>query len=317
MKGFTVTRVERDKIGRTVHVKLAGGRTAAEVQRLASNLDALFEARVGGVRVQADPAAAHLVQLRVLPKDPLERSIAWPGPAAGSIADPVPLGVDEQGQVVRVNLLGQHVLVAGVTGSGKSTVCEVLVRSLLAMDDVAVWLVDCKPGGVEFGRFRKQAARFASEPTDVVQLLTAARDEITERGRVMSENGLQAYPVSTERRALVVVIDELAELPAEGKAIVDSIVRLGRAMRVGIVCATQRPSASALGELGGNLRSQLTCTIGLRVRTPAESRIVFGEAAQADGWRADRLTVRGSFLLKDDDHGEPIPARAFWPGGAA
>ena len=47
LKGSTVTRVERDKIGRTVHVKLAGGRTAAEVRRLASNLDALFEARVG------------------------------------------------------------------------------------------------------------------------------------------------------------------------------------------------------------------------------------------------------------------------------
>ena len=313
LKGSTVTKVERDQLGRTVHVTLAGARTASELHRLTPHLDALFEARVGAVRVQADPGAAHRAVLRVLPKDSLEATIPWPGPRAQHIEEPVPLGVDESGRVIAVRLLGGHILIAGISGAGKSTVLEVLVRSLMAMDDVAIWGIDRKQG-MELGPWRKRMARFDVEDGETVQLLTDARAEIDARGKEMAADELRQWPVSPERKAVVLLIDELARVSAEGKQVLADIVAQGRASAVIAVMATQYPSTDTFGPLGGTVRSQLGCTIGLKVRTAADDRVVFGEQATAEGWAPHRLSGKGGFLIRDDDHPEPIPARAFWPG---
>lgn len=311
LRGSTAKVTAQDEHGFTVEVTLAGGRTAKDVQGIESNLESVFHADRGTLTVL--PArAAHQVLLRFMTKDPLEKSVPWPGPEARSIKDPIPLGVDEHGQPVSVNLLGQHALVAGQTGAGKSTVGEVLLRSLLAMDDVRVWGVD--PKMVEQARFRKELARFATEPDEIVQLLAAAREEIRERRRVMADNGLTTWPTSPERPAIVVLVDELAEVPDDGKLIIDSIVRLGRAMRVQVVACTQHPSVKTFGELGGSLRSQLSLTIGLRC-TSGEARMIFGDQAQQEGWGL-LMGPPGALMLRDADHREPVRIRAYWPGGA-
>ena len=162
------------------------------------------------------------------------------------------------------------------------------------MQDVEVWGVDAKPGGVELSRWRKQMGRFATEHEEIVQLLGDAREEITTRGQLMAANGLQTYPVSPERKALVVLVDELAEIPPEAKVILDSIVRMGRAMAVILVCATQRPSASALGELGGNLsaRSRRPSGSGSGRRPSRESSSVRRPRPTAGGLIACRRRSR-------------------------
>lgn len=311
LRGSTARVAAQDEHGFTVAVELAGGRTAKDVQGVESNLESVFRVPTGSLRVLPDKAAAHRVLLRFTTKDPLERSVSWPGPEARSITQPVPLGVDEHGSVVKVNLIGQHGLVAGQTGAGKSTVAEVLLRSLLAMDDVEVWGVD--PKMVEQSRFRKELARFATEPDEICQLLAAAKAEIRERRHMMAENELTTWPTSPERPAIVVLIDELAEVPDDGKLLIDSIVRTGRAMRVQVIAATQHPSVKTFGELGGSLRSQLSLTIGLR-STASEARMIFGESAQAEGWGL-LMGPPGSLMLRDAEHPEPVRIRAYWPGG--
>lgn len=316
LQGSVVTKVERDKLGESIYLKLGGARTAGELQGHTDHLDALFEARPGAVRVVGDPEAANRAVLRVLVKDPLQATVAYPGPTAKHIADPIPIGVDERGETVSVTLRERRVLVAGESGRGKSTILEVLIRAVQAMDDAVLWLVDCKPGGVELGRWREHAVRFATQPEDVTRLLIAARELMDERGAEMGPNQLQNWPASPERPCVVIVIDELAEMPDAAKVALDSIVRMGRGYGLVVIAATQRPSVKALGDEGGSLRSQMSTTIGLGVRTPDESKIVFGSGAQAQGWAADRLRVRGTFLLRDDEHEVPVVARAYWPGGA-
>lgn len=313
LRGSSAKVAARDEHGFTVAVELAGGRTARDVQGIESNLESVFRVDRETLRVLPDKSA-HRVLLRFMVRDPLDKSVPWPGPTARSIKDAVPLGVDENGKVVELHLEGQHVLIAGTTGAGKSTVgAGIILPSLLAMEDVEVWGVDPKMG-VELGRFRKELGRLATEPDDIVQLLAAARQEIKARGDMMSENGLQTWPTSRERKALIVLVDEMAEVSDDGKILIDGLVRLGRAMRVQVIGCTQHPSVRTFGELGGSLRSQLGVTIGLK-STASEARMIFGESAQAEGWGL-LMGPPGSLMVRDSEHTSPVRVRAYWPGGA-
>lgn len=312
LKGSTATVVGHDRNGFAIRCSLVGGRTSGDVQKLTDNLESVFRTRPGALRVIADRDAAHQVLLRFTTQDPLEAVVDWPGPDAGHLRDPVGLGVDEHGALVRVQLLDRLVLVAGQRGRGKSTVLGVLTAALIAMHDVEVWGVD--PKGSDLIQFEGRMPRLAVEPQDVLELLQAAEEEMEARKAVMRSKRVANYPISEERPALVIVVDELAEVTDEAKAMVEHVARLGRARRVQLVLATQRPDVASLGDAGGALRSHVTTTIGLGVRTPEESRLVFGSAAAAAGWDASRLRIKGTFLLRDDEHDEPTVARCFWPG---
>ena len=67
--------------------------------------------------------------------------------------------------------------------------------------------------------------------------------------------------------ALVIIIDEYAELADEAPDAMsdtDSIARLGRAVAVTLIAATQRPTQKAMGQ--GAVRSQMDLRICFRVR---------------------------------------------------
>jgi DNA segregation ATPase FtsK/SpoIIIE, S-DNA-T family len=111
---------------------------------------------------------------------------------------------------------------------------------------------------------------------------------------------------------LVLVVDEFAEL-SESMMKLDRLARLGRALGIQLVLATQRPSAQALGEKGTELRSQVDAVVAMRVGRPEEGNVVLGQGRLSEGWRPDRLKAKGEFLIAspEDDHDRPRRARAF------
>ena len=163
-------------------------------------------------------------------------------------------------------LLRRHALFGGATGSGKSGGLNVLMGNLTACADVVIWAIDLKRG-MELGPWASCIARLATTPAE-------ARDPARRRGgrpggprRVARRAGQRVWEPSPDLPALVIIVDEYAELAdaaPEATGDADSIARRGRAVAVTLIAATQRPTQKAMGQ--GALRSQMDVRICFRVR---------------------------------------------------
>ena len=89
----------------------------------------------------------------------------------------------------------------------------------------------------------------------------------------------------------------------------DSIARLGRALAVTLVAATQRPTQKAMGQ--GAVRSQMDLRICFRVREPRDVDLVLGQGMLKAGWNAHKLNAPGKFLISAPEHDVPRNARAY------
>jgi S-DNA-T family DNA segregation ATPase FtsK/SpoIIIE len=110
----------------------------------------------------------------------------------------------------------------------------------------------------------------------------------------------------------VIIIDEYAELTddaADAIPYADSIARLGRAVAVTLVAATQRPTQKAMGQ--GAVRSQMDTRICFRVRERKDVDLVLGQGMLAAGWHAHTLNAPGKFLVSAPEHTTPKRARGY------
>ena len=153
----------------------------------------------------------------------------------------------------------QHVLVAGKTGSGKSTLFHVMITNLAlhcSPDEVEFYLVDFKKG-VEFkcyGAKRLPHARVVAMESDRefgLSVLHRVDDELRRRGEMFRKHGSQ--DLAGYRKAsgealprTLLMIDEFQELFTEDDAVaqtasllLDRIVRQGRAFGIHVILGSQ------------------------------------------------------------------------------
>ncbi len=79
----------------------------------------------------------------------------------------------------------------------------------------------------------------------------------------------------------MIIVDEYGEMPEEAHGYADSVARLGRAVAVSLLAATQRPSQEAMGN--GAVRSQMDIRICLRVRERRDVDLILGQGALKAG----------------------------------
>jgi S-DNA-T family DNA segregation ATPase FtsK/SpoIIIE len=89
----------------------------------------------------------------------------------------------------------------------------------------------------------------------------------------------------------------------------DAIARLGRALAVTLIAATQRPTQKAMGQ--GAVRSQMDTRICFRVRERKDVDLVLGQGMLSAGWHAHTLDAPGKFLVSAPEHTTPKRARAY------
>jgi hypothetical protein len=89
----------------------------------------------------------------------------------------------------------------------------------------------------------------------------------------------------------------------------DSIARLGRAVAVTLIAATQRPTQKAMGQ--GAVRSQMDLRICFRVREMRDVDLILGQGMLRAGWDAHNLDAPGKFLVSAPGHATPKRARAY------
>lgn len=313
LAGSRVVSSSADGIGVTLRVRLRPGQGLGDVLNKLEGIESALRVRPGSMRANRDHRRADRVLLRAVVKDRLGKPVPWPGPSITSIRDPLELGLFEDGEPIKLRILGKHVLIGGETGGGKSGVLRVFLGNLAACQDVAIWGIDMKQG-VELSLWKKSLGRLATTNEEAKDLLEAAFRVLEARGRWITAHEVDTWNVA-DGPALVVVVDELAELDSEALELADRIARLGRAARVQLLLATQSPTQKTLGE--GSLRKQLGVRIALRVAEAGETNVILGQGQSSKGWRAERLGPPGSLLIWSEEHKHPRPGRAYFTDGLA
>jgi DNA segregation ATPase FtsK/SpoIIIE, S-DNA-T family len=184
-----------------------------------------------------------------------------------------------------------HLLIAGETGSGKSTFLRQFITGLyLNNPDTAFLLVDLK-GGLEFSPFRglPRLNIMADLDSAITGILTF-ESEMDRRFRLIEGTqcrDIEAYNEMHRGKPLnrhLVVIDEVAELFLTGlsrsdggleksKGILNRVARQGRAIGIHLVVATQRPDTRSLDS---QIKANLTGVLCFPMVNDASSINVIG-----------------------------------------
>ncbi|MGZ9931716.1 plasmid transfer protein TraB [Streptomyces sp. NC-S4] len=154
--GLAKTQVLRTEVGpnkASFDLQLPRGElTPDDVSRNITRIAGALDVPKTAIRIQENPDSASRVMLTVVPLDLLKNTVPCPGPShpGGSIADPVHVGIYEDGTPAVIYFPGDpeaarnaaHFLVMGMPGSGKSEGGLTALAEVVTRHDVTVWASD-------------------------------------------------------------------------------------------------------------------------------------------------------------------------------
>lgn len=195
------------------------------------------------------------------------------------------IGRTTDGRTLTLNVTAQpHVLIAGASGSGKSSLMHALVLSLAAVSGTtapAFAFIDVKR--VEFNCYKKAYFPMAlyDRPACDIDTIRATLADISRRIENRYKS-MESCNISIwDGRKIYLVIDELADLVIGHRDILQELIhicQIGRAAGVHVIAATQVPSRSTIPTL---LQVNMPCHIALRVGSAIESRVILGDSSAA------------------------------------
>jgi len=214
-----------------------------------------------------------------------------------------PIGVDDNGEIVKVAPYGQHILIGGNPGSGKSVAMRVFLANLAASRHVRLVGIDPKHAELSLWRNRFERLVLGSEVGPTLDLLEALLDEVHRRAAYLASTGSASLPPSAAFPWFVLAIDEWAEVGAAGdskeRASITSLLRrylsLGRAVGCTAILCTQRPTSDSVD-------------VGTRALTTHRFALKCG-----DRYQAESILGVGSF--SPEQLLGAAPGRALWSSG--
>lgn len=300
-----------------VAVQILIGQSLADWQNRAAALTEAFRAQ----RLTIRSASPREITITAHHRDALANPIALPRPTRDTRLNPAQIGVGgtEAGKWWRLAVLGHHILVAGATGSGKSSVLWSLIAGLapgIRAGWIRLLVVDPK-GGMEFGRGQKLFSGFAYDNNDRTLALLRAATKIMEHRAQRLRGHTRLHKPTVAEPLIVLIVDEIASLTAyigdrkiraETEQLLGLLLSQGRAVGVSVIAAVQDPSKDVLP-----IRQLFSIRIGMRMTESSQSTMVLGTAARDAGAVCDQIptTMPGVGYVCQDGTAEPLRVRAF------
>lgn len=212
------------------------------------------------------------------------------------------IGYDRRGRLITCDLSkGEpHVLIAGETGSGKSTILRAIITNLILTGDVKLHLIDLKRGA-EFQIFSrcKQVVNFGRTRSDAERILNEVSEEIDRRYDLFQAKDCVDIKEYNKRFGgmgyEVLIVDEFADLQScmGSIALLEDICARARACGIHVIISTQRPDHRVLN---GRIKANVTTVIGLKTTNEINSRIIIDDAG------LESLRGRGQGIFRRGTH---------------
>jgi S-DNA-T family DNA segregation ATPase FtsK/SpoIIIE len=238
----------------------------------------------------------------------------------------IALGIDVEGEPIVADLARMpHLLVAGMTGAGKSVGLNGMITSILYKarpDEVKFIFVDPKMNDMkDYEGLPHLLVPVIVDPKKAANALKWAVDEMESRYKLLSGwpgvRNIEQYNAAIRDPAavaevreklgeklkadddgsispmpyIIVVIDELADLmmtaPREIEESVARLAQKARAIGIHLILATQRPSVDVIT---GTIKANLPCRVAYTTRTKIDSRTIL------DSVGAEALLGQGDML---------------------
>ena len=227
----------------------------------------------------------------------------------------IPLGKDIAGNSIYADIAEMpHLLIAGQTGSGKSTCLATIITSLLFKakpNDLRLLLID--PKIVEFSVYNglpHLITNVISDPRKVALALKWVVIEMDRRFTVLDRARVKSIEIynselddgTLERKTgltdfeklpyILVIIDELADLMSISAAEVEQLIcrlsQKARSVGIHLIVATQRPSVNVIT---GLIKLNIPSRIAFEVFSNVDSRVILDQGG------AEKLVGKGDMLF--------------------
>ncbi|MGR2746496.1 FtsK/SpoIIIE domain-containing protein [Bacillus sp. N6] len=198
---------------------------------------------------------------------------------------PVVVGRDQFGNMIVYDMVDSntpHLLIAGETGSGKSSMVRVVLSTLIqymSPEKLHLYLGDLKNSEFHFLRRVKHVKEVCMEEIEMKIMLQKVWKEIRERRKLMEEyevDHIDEYNKlnpDNQKPYILLAIDEVAMLQDEKECMstVEKISAVGRALGVFLMLSMQRPDAKVLD---GKLKLNMTVRMGFKCADTINSNIM-------------------------------------------
>ena len=312
-----IYRVKRTRAGELLRVRVPVGSDVRDLEIAGDVLAVVLQVRE--VRVTPVPDNAAFADVVVVRRDPLQQPTPrWPGfdLPRHSIWSAVPVGIDAEGNTVRLQLPEHNVLLGGEPGAGKSVALSQLVATAALDASVQLHLFDGKL--VELAPWvRCASTSVGTSVGEAVEVMRQLCREMDDRYLALLANGERKVTPNSGLDLRVLVFDELAHYlscpdrrqRAEFADLLRDLVSRGRAAGFIVLAATQKPSHDIIPTF---IRDLFGFRWAMRCNTPQASDTILGTGWASAGYSASHVDAanRGvGYLLHEGE--KPVQLRTF------